>query len=231
MATSESKSETGIETTIDFKAVAARLLANRINTLEADHEAGETADALQYRRDWYAEIGVPERLCLLMRELQETQIVQRVRAWTDAPREAWCLVLSSGVGAGKSTAAAWWLWHRAKGRRVGPLATQPRWITAAALSRVDGYDGSIAAIAGAAELVIDDAGAEYADRGGNSLARLEEVINARYERFLPTIITTNLALAEFQTRHDARISDRVRAAEAHGGGFYRSSCPSMRGGS
>lgn len=60
-------------------------------------------------------------------------------------------------------------------------------------------------------LVIDDFGAE-SDRNNHSwiVEKMESIIGERYDRMLPTIITTNLTKDEIKKRYNERIYDRLR---------------------
>lgn len=60
-------------------------------------------------------------------------------------------------------------------------------------------------------LVIDDFGAE-SDRNSKSwlVEKMESIIGERYDRMLPTIITTNLTKDEIKARYNERIYDRLR---------------------
>ena len=60
-------------------------------------------------------------------------------------------------------------------------------------------------------LVIDDFGAE-SDRNSKSwlVEKMESIIGDRYDRMLPTIITTNLTKDEIKARYNERIYDRLR---------------------
>lgn len=60
-------------------------------------------------------------------------------------------------------------------------------------------------------LVIDDFGAE-SDRNNHSwiVEKMESIIGERYDRMLPTIITTNLTKDDIKKRYNERIYDRLR---------------------
>ena len=58
--------------------------------------------------------------------------------------------------------------------------------------------------------VLDDLGIEYYTDSGFGAAEWDSLIKARYRLELPTIITTNLTLAQFKERYDVRIYDRLK---------------------
>lgn len=60
-------------------------------------------------------------------------------------------------------------------------------------------------------LVIDDFGAE-SDRNNHSwiVEKMESIIGERYDRMLPTVITTNLTKDDIKKRYNERIYDRLR---------------------
>lgn len=62
-------------------------------------------------------------------------------------------------------------------------------------------------IRGASLLVLDDFGAEYDNRWVNS--KVDAIINERYNRMLPVIMTTNLTAKELEGAYTKRIYDRI----------------------
>lgn len=123
-----------------------------------------------------------------------------LKAWTGT-----LAVLAGKPGTGKSTAAAWWSWHRAQ----WDPSRLPRWITAAAFARSSRYDESRDELLQARALVIDDLGVEYADRGGSFRTDLDELVNAFYVDKRPLVITTNLDARTFERRYGERVVDRI----------------------
>ena len=131
---------------------------------------------------------------------EQTEAVVTLRAAFDrTPRPA-IVVLQGGVGCGKSCAAALWA-----------IQTGARWITAKALARL-GYEDELTKLGRAGALVLDDLGTEYADAKGFFVSNLDGLIDDRYSRELPTVITTNVAPSDFKERYGERIVDRIREA-------------------
>lgn len=93
------------------------------------------------------------------------------------------LVLSGGVGCGKTQAAC----------MAFNLASDVLFVRAGSLNRISMYDAEeMARLHSASVLIIDDVGIEYADRKGFLLALLDDMIDPRYSEGRHTIITTNL---------------------------------------
>lgn len=111
------------------------------------------------------------------------------------------VVLSGERGAGKTLAAAVWLWHY-----------RPQMVRSTATSRAfvpyDVHDDmkpdKREEMSRAAALVLDDAGAEK-DREA-----MATTLVRRYRGALPTVITTNLSRADFEDHFGARVWDRMR---------------------
>lgn len=144
------------------------------------------------------------------------------------------VVLSGGVGTGKTLAAVAWLRAWVMDRRhwnigdAGPVAVgRCAFTTAPALQRGPRFDAKwVQALMRAARLVVDDLGAEYVDEKRVFTALVEEVVNERYARRRPTLITTNLDIATFRARYGQRVADRIRER----GQFENVGTKSMRGG-
>jgi hypothetical protein len=73
-------------------------------------------------------------------------------------------------------------------------------------------------------LIIDDVGAEPTDRDGWMQANLDAIIDHRWTQRLTTVVTSNLAVADFQLRYGARVVDRI----ASSGGFHGCGSSSLR---
>jgi len=171
---------------------------------------------------------VPDRaLDVLDHEVQATLALAAVKNARDM------LTLSGGCGTGKTVAAAAWLreyvsdprhWEPRRPRLyVGDARddltaptwcwSDPVWISAAQLARMDHFDTQeFDRVAKARRLVIDDLGAEYQDAKGFFGSFIDEIINARYSNNLPVVITTNLDVEAFKARYGVRVVDRIREA-------------------
>lgn len=171
--------------------------------------------------------GVPERVLKNLEELKETKFVKTVRDFSLCSREAWCLVLSADKGAGKSTAAAVWLYDNVP-LEGAPTYKTRYWWNGTRLARANGYAKEYERMMQSQFMVIDDLGVEYLDKNGNFLQRLDELIDERYSNFKRTIITTNLNAVAFKERYGERVADRMREGFAWGGGFVELSDDSMR---
>ena len=117
-------------------------------------------------------------------------------------------------GTGKSTLAA-----ALVARLVEERPVTVRWLTHMGfldgMKRLFDQDGAsaeawAAQVAAEPVLVLDDFGASQATDW--SISRTTELVNARYERQLMTIITTNyVSPADVEARYDGRIASRLRA--------------------
>lgn len=160
--------------------------------------------------------GVPDRVLVAAfdHEPLETEAIKALRAELAKTPKPTLILLSGGVGCGKSCAAAWWL-----GRHGGD------WVSAGDLAKISPYaEGGGMERLRAPRLVLDDLGMEYLDAKGFMQATLDGVIDHRYANMLPTVITTNLSAAEFKQRYGPRITDRIREA----GTFIVIVAPSLR---
>lgn len=155
--------------------------------------------------------GVPERTLTHVFDAQplETEALKALQAALES--KPTIVVLSGGVGCGKSCAAAWWL-SQAEGA----------WVAAADLAKVG--DDAVTAQLRAKRLVLDDLGMEYLDGKGYLLAKLDSLVEHRNANMMPTVITTNLGAAEFKSRYGKRVEDRIREA----GPFVVIAAPSLR---
>lgn len=145
-------------------------------------------------------------------DAKDTPALARARAFRDGDLRAGrsLLVLSGGVGCGKTTAAVW---------VIATMRFQcPRFLRAATFARTSRYDAAAAAAwARAGALVLDDLGAEYADSKGSFLTDFDELLDTYYADRRPLIITTNIGKRDFYERYggrDGRIASRIREAGA-----------------
>lgn len=166
---------------------------------------------VERRKILLAEASIPERYWFMaVAEPHETEAVKALRAEIGG-----LVVLSGAPGCGKTAAVAWWL-SRVAGSKF---------ITAAKLSRISKWGDEVKALLKASRLAIDDLGVEFADEKGFFVSLLDDVINERYSRQRPTVITTNMQAAVFSGRYKGRIVDRVNEFE----GFTSLSGGSLRG--
>jgi DNA replication protein DnaC len=171
-----------------------------------------------------ARIGIPERALQVARHCKSTKAVQAI----DEVGSHGCMILSGGVGCGKTVAAAKWIHDYVvsknvwKTKRVCNIDDETMdyqftflgkavWVTAAKLARADHYDSAIVAqYTECDRLVIDDLGKEYLDTKGFYTALLDEIVDERYAHMRATVLTTNASDADFKERYKTRIVDRVR---------------------
>ena len=142
--------------------------------------------------------------------LTSNKAIKVVREFMTGPKTL--LVLTGGVGCGKTAAATWamtWMggpsvrWNRTIGARFVP---------AAALRTALGFERDQRKLLDDLEstrlLVLDDLGAEHLTEYVRS--GIDALIDHRYGHELKTIATSNLALAQFKSIYGERIADRIR---------------------
>ena len=179
----------------------------KVKPLAADERAKLEADdrrrAIQAKRADLEQAGVPARMLDAMSDGEPTKRTTALDAVTEwlASEERDLLVLSGGVGCGKTFAAAY-------------ACTQARWpvfcdpMTLGTLKRFDAQ--AVEPFVACSLLVIDDLGQEFADDKGNAIQFIEALLARRQARKLRTLITTNLLPGQFKARYDERIADRIR---------------------
>ncbi len=164
-----------------------------------------------------AALELPERALALLTAggARDTEAVQAL------VKPCAITVLCGRPGCGKTVAAAKWLFDRARSTQ----RADGMWLTAARLARWPRYsDADMQPLMLAGRLVLDDLGTEYLDEKGSYMATLDELLNERYARQRPTVITTNLNAEGFKARYAERIVDRIR----EDGRFVALASPSLR---
>lgn len=146
--------------------------------------------------------GWPRRNLSLLSTIDESKpAVVQLKSWDRSSSPI--VVLSGGVGCGKTIAATWW---------ADTYAPKAMFVTSAEFARTSRYSARRDEWVEAPALVFDDLGAEYADDKGALLADLEELVDKYYADCKPLLITTNLGVDAFKQRFGQRISDRIREA-------------------
>lgn len=172
--------------------------------------------------DWRTSRNVPHKYRRVREsELVDTEAMQHTRAWLDGDRP-W-LVLSGGVGSGKSLAASWAVLGTCPDRYDGPtsgvsisrfdgwpVAMYPRFVATYELARLSAWDDDWPVLERCSILAIDDLGIEHVGRSEALLAAIGALLDARYARELRTVITTNLGKPEFRERYGERTWSRLR---------------------
>lgn len=165
--------------------------------VEAQRKGAEAA------RIAIAALELPERALALLTAgaARDTEAVQALA------KPCAITVLCGAPGCGKTVAAAKWLFDRTRETQ----RCDGKWLTAARLARWPRYsDSDMEPLMSVGRLVLDDLGTEYLDEKGSFMATLDELLNERYARQRPTVITTNLNAGGFKTRYAERIVDRIR---------------------
>lgn len=196
-----------------LERIRARAEDPEYQRAQAQKQAEAEASLIRRRHSELAATGIPVRFL----EVVSGQLEATDATAATAELGGGLLVLSGTPGCGKTVAACAWLRERiftegvvdAFGGYKGKRA--PLFVTSARLSRWDRYNHeAMDNLLKADRLVIDDLGAEYADKNGNFGAILDELVSDRHANRRPMILTTNLDAAAFKARYDERIADRIR---------------------
>lgn len=182
------------------------------------------------RELWLSAWGVPTRIRdnLGHDEFHDTEAIEYAKQFLKSGKEAWCMILSADKGAGKSTAAGYFLRESVWQPGKPSLKPPTYWRTGSGLARLSNYGPEWESVIKSRFMVIDDMGMEYLDKNGNLLTKLDEIFYYRHGEYLKTFITTNLNRDDFVYRYGERIVDRVREGVPHGGGFFGINRKSMR---
>lgn len=150
-------------------------------------------------------VGVPE---LVRRELalnRPTPAFAGADKWL-ASDKPW-LILAGPVGTGKSCAAGYALERSLKGQQTAA------WISSSSISSsAGGFGGELQLrrLQCVDVLVVDDFGTEHLSPWAESV--FHELLAARHENALRTVMTTNLSREAFRARIGPRLADRIAHA-------------------
>lgn len=141
----------------------------------------------------------------------DTSHVHDIAAWLTAPDATPWLLLTGNPGTGKSTmlrAIMWFLRHQFMEFKKFPASDLPTIF-------LDNAELAVSQIMGGnwcRYLLLDDVGTEpiVVKSFGNEVSPFVRVVEARYDRRLPLIITSNLAPGDFLERYGIRTHDRMR---------------------
>lgn len=204
-----------------YRAEQEKLEAERV-AFERDQREREAARAAEARDQRRRDAGIPERVIRLLNGgLRETEALTVTRRFV-AERRKTFLVLGGGTGPGKTVAAGW-----SVDRDGGVL------VKAMQLTRAGTYGDEAEAfwrrLHGASVLALDDLGMEPRDEKGWAEANLAALLDDRYDAEAPTVITTNLTLAQFDERYLSSDGGRLRDRFAEAGVFFWLRGESLRG--
>jgi hypothetical protein len=213
------------EATDLFAEIVGRLRIMGDDEAEAE-AAARAAELVEQKSKQHRAWGIPQKdsHLILHGEIRRSPALAALQRLTDeqdadrgaeSPKSSVLVVLSGGVGCGKSTAGSIWLaagnpnhhpeWQRPRSPR--------RFVTAQEFERTSRYGNDFfQQVVTASMLVLDDLGPEYADAKGNFKSDLDALINERYSEWRATVITTNLGPTDFRERYGDRICDRVRGS-------------------
>jgi len=183
---------------------------------------------------WMRQVGVPVRLADAEWDLESDAFVRGIFSpepmrseklkndlkwlsqWSRSDNERF-VVIHAPKGRGKTTYAA------ATMRRCLGAHPKPKWVSWPRLvsdvtdswsNRDAGEGDMLQPVLRCGFLVLDDFGKELTGSDGRSLRDWQlriafTLINGRYERMLPTLITTELSQKDMMTRLDAAITSRM----------------------
>jgi DNA replication protein DnaC len=162
---------------------------------ERDATESEMVRRQASRRD----LGIPSRVTKALLALEVNDAVRGAKAWLTSEKH-W-LVLGGAVGTGKSVAAAHAL-ELSPGRGA--------WVTSGGFATlVGGFSGQTECdrLKHIDTLVVDDFGTEHLSSFAEAV--FFEVLAARHENELRTVITHNLDRKAFRQRIGSRLADRI----------------------
>lgn len=185
-------------------------LKKRFEDDEKEPDFSELAFRLQ-------KIGVPGVALSIAKNPASTPAYEGARKWWFGDKQLVpALVLSGGVGVGKTVAAAFicvewakrWNWN---GGATGTLAEPLVWLDGPRLVRLGNLEtaDALGDMAFSAKLlVVDDAGREASKV---ALTRLSDVLMNRLDNRRMTILSTNLTGENFRVRYGEALADRLRS--------------------
>jgi hypothetical protein len=165
------------------------------------------------------EAGVPARHIDNFPSYFDTRAVTEAGVWDMSK----FLILSGGLGSGKSFAAAWMVRKYLRGH-VSDLLDCQTWAKAkragesvlwSGADEISGDRESASRAKNAALLVIDDLGCESGGR--TERAVLRNVISRRYDSALPAIVTTGLSMTGIAKLYGGHVAERFAEDMANGG--------------
>lgn len=183
-----------------------------VSDVEAARLAAEARSRdIESKRDSLERAGVPARMLTALARggpVRPTPALDVVTRWL-ASEDHDLLVISGGVGCGKTFAAAW-------------ACTQSRWpvfcdpLTLASIKRFEGQFNAddVAPLANCTLLVLDDLAAEFVGDKGSTRELIEAVLTRRHARALRTLVTTNGTEKEFHERYGKRIESRLKESSS-----------------
>ncbi len=148
----------------------------------------------------------------LYEDITSSEISQKIRgaiAWMKAPPKRCCLLLQGVPGTGKTT-LLWAIYSMISMTNTSMLYTSAQKLFEYYSLLLSGTSVIYNEYKTEKRLFIDDLGAEPTRclYYGVEYLPIQEVLTYRYERQLPTIITTNLSDSMIRDRYGDRISDR-----------------------
>lgn len=177
--------------------------------------------------------GCPKVTLEALSALGASDSMEQAKAYRlEARVEVYCAAWLGPTGIGKSVAAAdaarWSVYEmNPDSRPSGSTRELCRWVTGAELGRVYTHDRDQARdwdrLKAACVVVLDDLGTEAHD--GRSAESLWELVDSRLGNKRPTMLTSNLRLAEFSKRYGPRILDRLKGCAM----VFEGSGKSLRG--
>ncbi len=143
--------------------------------------------------------GVPRPLVnIVLGAMKPTEATRAVDEWIVSGRSM--LLLTGGVGVGKSVAGAYTI------RR-----TPGKWVGASDISRLASLECAPMLLGArrARLLVVDDLGAEYADKSNWARTAMRNLLCERHDAGLRSVVTTNLSATAWKSYADDRLIDRL----------------------
>lgn len=146
--------------------------------------------------------GIGDKTAEALANLDEDESIQVARRWWESSKRS--LVLIGGVGAGKTVAAAWLVRESIRSGGTGAMTRPTR---LAAISGFEEGARELERLGRVDLLAIDDLGTENLTE--HAFARLNEILDARYEGQTRTVLTSNAKWETLRQRLGERIVDRL----------------------
>jgi hypothetical protein len=178
----------------EFNSCPRRILA-----YEAAIEKSKKGDRSPYEILTWSGVPAPIARQLVAERYDESEAVEKARAWWQSDPRPRALWLAGNPGSGKTFAASWLVW-RFGGRFVHVSAFEK--------NRKDGE--WLEGMRMPAVVVIDDLGAERLDGFDETLSAIQRVICQRVDAGVFTVCTSNMGGGGIRGRYGDRVADRIK---------------------
>jgi len=192
-----------------------------------------SSETLQMFFNYHFEAYLASRSCQFQTSEAQIKCIKYMQQWLISDKAKAGLLIYGAVGVGKSTITKalqmalseyrntikFWVEQAKVGfdskvREMLIFKTYscrvPKLVTASEIAEAMSDEDDFNLIKGCSFLIIDDLGIEPSEIKdfGTTKKPFEELLYYRYDKLLPTIITSNLDVEDIRTRYGERVSDR-----------------------